>query len=401
MESLVHPVHQSVLVHQSSLYTLPVRILFTRFPLESAYGGAEIQTMSLMKGLMERDHAVAFAGSCPVLLEMCKKERIPSAEIDIGIPPVTKWGVLSFAWRKKRMHKVLKTVLDNFSGFVETSDSDVSRKTNIDVICMLSLSEKLLLTADAANQGMRVLWIEHDRIGRWLTHNPWLPLLLEQSNHAITVPVSHLSAGLYKDLGWDPATIRPIANGIDQMRFPVRASRRDAPANKSHLICIARLSPEKGVDVLIEAMAGVPDLFTLEIVGTGPEERALKALAKSLHLQERITFSGYMKDLSDVYARADALILPSRDNDPFGLVAAEAMMQSIPVVITDECGIAGYLEDGTDAIIAKADSASALTKAIKRLSAEARKIADNGKKTAHEQFSVERMVLDYEQLMQA
>jgi len=374
-----------------------VRILFTRFPLESAYGGAEVQTISLMKGLMERGHAVAFAGSCPVLLELCKKEHIPCAEVEIGVPPVTTWGALSFAWRKKRMRRILKTILNNFSG-VETRDSRVSTKTGIDVVCMLSLSEKLLLTTDAATQGTKVIWIEHDRIGRWLTQNPWLPLLLKQSGHAITVPVSHLSAALYQSLGWDPATINAIPNGIDPMRFPAGVQTRETRVSTQgiHLLCIARLSQEKGVDVLIEAMAGLPDSFTLEIAGTGREERALKDLVEKLNLSARITFSGYQKNLEPVYARASALILPSRDNDPFGLVAAEAMMQGIAVIVTDQCGIAGYLEDGVDAIITKADSVLALTKAIKRLSTEGEKVAINGKKTALEKFSMKRMVEDYE-----
>ena len=139
-------------------YTSHMKILFTRFPLESSRGGAENQTLWLMKGLIQRGHAVAFLGSCPALLAMCKEEGIPNTELNIGPPPVTKWSAISFFWRKKRMQQRLQEALSKFE--------------NVDAICMLSLSEKLLLTETANEKGIKVLWIEHDTIGRWLTKNP-------------------------------------------------------------------------------------------------------------------------------------------------------------------------------------------------------------------------------------
>ena len=83
-----------------------VRILFTRFPFESAYGGAEVQTISLMKGLKAHGHEVSFVGSCPALIDLCNKEGISSKEIKIGPPPVSKWTAISFIWRKKKMKKI-------------------------------------------------------------------------------------------------------------------------------------------------------------------------------------------------------------------------------------------------------------------------------------------------------
>ena len=126
-----------------------MKILFTRFPLESAHGGAELQTLSLLKGFAKRGHAVSFLGSCPVLLEMCKKEGISAVALSIGKPPVTKMGAISFAWRKQKMQRTLETAICEFG--------------ELDVICMLSMTEKILLTPFAAKQGIKVFWIEHDR----------------------------------------------------------------------------------------------------------------------------------------------------------------------------------------------------------------------------------------------
>ena len=153
-----------------------MKILFTRFPLESAYGGAEVQTLSLMKGLREHGHAVVFAGSCPTLLKLCREENFPVAELNIGAPPVSKNTVIGFFWRKQNMRRQLEALLEQFS--------------NLDALCMLSLSEKILLTPLAVHKGIKTFWIEHDRIGPWLTKNPWLKKLQQMSNAVTTIAVS-------------------------------------------------------------------------------------------------------------------------------------------------------------------------------------------------------------------
>ncbi len=364
-----------------------MKILFTRFPLESALGGAEIQTLSLMEGLMTRGHAVGFAGSCPVLLAECKKHGVPTVEWHIGPPPVTKWGTISFAWRKIGMRKKLEQLLAQFS--------------DLDVIAMLSLSEKLLLTDIATEENIKTVWIEHDRIGRWLTKNPWLSLLLQQSKKVTTVAVSDLSRKMYVDMGWEADRVVAIANGIDEKRLRHVETPWQAVSsnNPFHIGCIARLSYEKGVDLLIEAMVQVPDA-TLEIVGEGRQRSELERLIAKLHLEDRVKLLGRINDLSTVYARIDVLVLPSRDNDPFGLVAAEAMLLGIPVIVTDQCGIAGYVEEGKDVVISQANSVSALAEGIKRTSnVEYRmSLGKEGQKTAKEKFTVERMVDEYEKV---
>lgn len=373
-----------------------MKILFTRFPLESAFGGAEIQTLSLMQGLIARGHAVSFAGSCPILLAKCREAGIPTVASHIGAPPVTGWGAISFVWRKVGMRKKLQALLAQY--------------TDLDAIVMLSLSEKLLLTDIAQAQGIKVVWLEHDRIGRWLTGNPWLKTLLGQSNKATTVAVSELSRNMYIAMGWDANKVIAVANGIDEKRVMVSPSNHDALGatlrrtqgdTSLHLGCIARLSYEKGIDLLIRAMADLPPKITLEIVGKGKEQQALQFLIDRLHLANRVHITPPIPDLTAVYERIDALLLPSRDNDPFGLVAAEAMLLGVPVVVTDACGIAGYLTDGKDAIIAKANSVSALEDAIKRmLDVEDRMaLSTEGQKTAKEKFTVGRMVDEYEKVL--
>ncbi len=366
-----------------------MRILFTRFPLESAMGGAEIQTLSLMEGLRTRGHDVAFLGSCPVLLAECRKRNFTATELQIGPPPVTAWHATTFLWRQRSMKNKLLTAL-------------TARRSPLSALCMLSLSEKLLVTEYLHRQKKTVLWIEHDRVGNWLRRNPWLPRLRRLSRWATTVTVSEMSRRLYRELRWEDKSTVAIPNGIDLTRFQKAEGRRQKSAVVLSIGCVARLTRDKGVDVLIKALRDVPKI-QLTIVGQGREEAVLQALIASHGLGDRVRILPAMDDLGAFYRSLDLLVLPARDHDPFGLVAAEAMSVGVPVIVTDQCGIASYLHDGIDALVVEAGSPDKLAQAIKQLADPRRRerMGAAGHRTAHEQFSLAAMIDRYEKLMQS
>jgi glycosyltransferase involved in cell wall biosynthesis len=369
-----------------------MKLLFTRFPLESALGGAEIQTISLMKGLAARGHAVAFLGSCPTLLKLCRNEGIPTVEASIGPPPVSRLTALRFLVRQGRMRWKLEKLLDSFS--------------DLDAICMLSLSEKILLTPRAREQKINIFWIEHDHVGPWLTQSPWLSRLRELSKFVSTVTVSEMSRRLYLALGWNPERTVAIPNGIDVGRFAGAGSSATKRDGTFHIGCVARLTPEKGVDLLIDAVSQMPDA-ALTIIGRGREVGLLHSMVDGISQHEhvdppRIRIVPHVDDLFAFYRSLDVFVLPSRENDPFGLVAAEAMSAGVATVVTGQCGIAGSLRDGTDALIVSAGSSDALREALVRLrdSAFRTQLSEEGRKTAEQEFSLEKMTDRYETLFQ-
>lgn len=382
-----------------------MRILFTRFPLESRFGGAEVQTLSLMNGLKERGHDVAFLGSCPVMLRESANIGVPTTVLDIGAPPVTKFGAISFFWRRRGMQKKLEEAI---------SRSGDSRISAPDTIVMLSLSEKLLLTPAALAQGIRVIWLEHDRVGRWLTSNPWLAELRNLSRLVTTVVVSELSRKIYLDLGWDEKTVVAIPNGIDEKRLEVRRPKAEVQSDDASFALhtshfrigtVARLSADKGVDVLIQAVADLPQT-DLTIVGTGSEEGFLRRLITDMTAREsaheqRVRLHRTVDDLGAFYRSLDVFVLPSREHDPFGLVAAEAMLCRTATVVTDACGIASSLQNGIDALIVPANDAGALKNALRSLehSAQRAAMADAGKRSAQERFSLKTMIDAYESML--
>jgi len=358
-----------------------MNILFTRFPLKSAEGGAENQTTWLWEGLRQRGHVVSFLGSCPVLLRRARALTIKSEQLTIGAPPVTKWSAISFFWRRKLMRMQLIEAIEKIYPKPEA-------------IVMLSLTEKLLLTEWVASKGIKVFWVEHDRIGPWLTRNPWLPHLKRLSAMAMTVCVSSLSRRKCIDLGWDEHRVVAIPNGVPAASLMTRESHVGL-----QLGCIARLSPEKGVDVLLGSIRDVPNV-ELTIVGQGPEEGFIRKLIEAdteTHGTPRVHLINRVENIEKYYESIDVLVLPSSDHDPFGLAAAEALMRGLPVIVTDQTGIAGYLQNRTDAIIAEAGSEISLQKAIlSMLDPLVRSnIGESGMRTAREKFSLEKMVDEY------
>ncbi len=347
-----------------------MNILFTRFPLESLLGGAEVQTLSLMEGLLSRGHSVSFLGSCPVLLEEGAKNGVETVRLEIGAPPVTKWGAISFLWRKRGMKKRLEQALQEGG--------------QPDVLCMISLSEKILLTPFALNKGIRVIWIEHDSVGRWLRGNPWLSTIRKLSSRVKTVCVSELSAGLYRELDYE--NVHCIPNGVCE---PKSFSSKQIE-NELTIGCIARLNPEKGVHILVEAVKHFGNVKLL-INGNG-EQR--------IEENQQVRFIRRVLIFDEIYEQIDVLVLPSIENDPFGLVVAEAMLRNIPVICTTACGISRYLHSGEDSLVVKAGSAIALRDALEMMmDKETRnRIAASGKQTAEENFTVKRMVDQYEEL---
>src|SRR3989339_518405 len=356
-----------------------MRILFTRFPLESAYGGAEVQTLALLSGLAARRHGVAFLGSCATLLKLCWDEGIRAAELEIGPPPVTKWGAVSFLWRRKSMQRRLEAAIQEFGP--------------LDAIVMLSMTEKLLFTPFALQRGIRVLWVEHDRVGRWLIKNPWLPALRRASAGATIVTVSELSRQIYvEQLHFAPERIAVIGNGIDPQHLQGEGNETRPERTTLHVGTVARLSHDKGVDLLLQAMRDLPGV-TLDIMATGAhgrDEAKLRALAAEINANgERIRFlPPSAAGIGAFYRSLDVFVLPSRLHDPCPLAPMEAMLLGVPTIMTEACGTAGYLQPGKDAIVVRTDSSGALHEAVVALLSRERlaSVAHNGKCTAREKF---------------
>lgn len=98
------------------------------------------------------------------------------------------------------------------------------------------------------------------------------------------------------------------------------------------VLVVQRLQPEKRTDIALRAFAAAdPAGWTLDIIGRGPEEPALRALARRLGVADRVRFLGFRDDVSEQMSGAGVLLAPC-DVEGLGLSVLEAMAHALPVV---------------------------------------------------------------------
>jgi glycosyltransferase involved in cell wall biosynthesis len=121
-------------------------------------------------------------------------------------------------------------------------------------------------------------------------------------------------------------------------RFPNLRGKRLA-------ICLSRIHPKKGTDILIQAFAAtLAECPAYHLVISGPDQvgwqRDLEALAQSLSISDRITFTGKLEGPLKwgAFAASEVFTLPSHQEN-FGIVVAEALACSLPVVLSDKINI--------------------------------------------------------------
>ena len=147
----------------------------------------------------------------------------------------------------------------------------------------------------------------------------------------------------------------------------------DTPADAPLLVALGRLHENKAFDVLLRALADLPDAW-LWIGGEGPDGNALKSLAADLGVQERVRFLGWRDDADALIAAADIFVCPSR-HEPLGNVVLEAWAAQKPVVATAATGPAELIGDNERGVLVPIDDARALARAITSLLADRQQAA--------------------------
>jgi glycosyltransferase involved in cell wall biosynthesis len=155
---------------------------------------------------------------------------------------------------------------------------------------------------------------------------------------AVVVATSHATARrILGRHGLDPARLHVAPPGVD-------AAPPAAPsAGGARLLCVAALTPRKGHDTLVAALARISDL-PWSCTCAGPLDRAPEHAAgvrrRAAALGDRVTFPGPVTGaaLEALYAGADLLVLASRA-EPYGMVVTEALARAVPVIVADVDGV--------------------------------------------------------------
>lgn len=362
------------------------KILVTRFPYESRWGGEELHTVRLMEELDKRGYEAFFMGSCGVLMKEFHERRFLCKKTWLSKPPVTKGRLLLFS--------ILSPFLFFWAGYLLWR---AKRHWAVNTLYMLSLGEKLLMTPWAHLFGMKVFWLEHARIGKWLTQNPWRFLYHFLSKRATTVVTSRAMVKYLRP--WVSNVVAIPCGVLMEKPRPLRKAVVDFLKEGFALGSVARLSVDKGVDILVRLVQDKPDV-RLILVGDGPLRSALEKMADTE--QVLILPSLPRGELMSLYKALDLFVLSSMHMDPFGMVAAEAMVWGTPVLLTSVCGIAEDLRHGQEAWIVEPRLAE-LDKGLKRLMrspALRESLGMRGKVFVQNHYHLDTMVESFETLME-
>jgi glycosyltransferase involved in cell wall biosynthesis len=187
---------------------------------------------------------------------------------------------------------------------------------------------------------------------------------LERADALICTDASEAEA--VQELGLTPPTY-VVPNGIDMSRFrelPRRGAMRESlgMANGDVLILwLARLHPGKRPRLAVEAFGQVAARYgTAHLVFAGPDEAGMQSnlmdLAQRYQCADRVHFAGFLDRDEVRQALADAdLFLMTSESENFGVAAVEAMAAGLPVVITDEIGLARFVADADGGRVVTSD----------------------------------------------
>jgi len=180
-----------------------------------------------------------------------------------------------------------------------------------------------------------------------------------------------------------------------------------------NVLYVGRLSEEKGVKYLIEALKILKqqgDKFKAQIIGSGPEENQLKKLALSSKLtSEYIEFTGWIdrKKIAGYYSKADIFVGPSIESDTgwkeaLGVVFLEASAAGLPIIATRTGGIIDIIKDGETGFLVEQRSASEISnKLIELQNPELRKrLGKNAQSYVNKNFSWESVAERYNKLLE-
>lgn len=171
---------------------------------------------------------------------------------------------------------------------------------------------------------------------------PFLPLLNRGFRRAAVVQAISTYLGAWARVRGFAGSLEVVPNGVDVQKFSGEKVRHEGVV----LITASRLVRKNAVDDVIRALAQLPAEVRLVVAGSGPDESKLKKLTADLSVAHRVEWNGYVGHdrLPALLRSADIFIRPSR-SEGMGNSFIEAFAAGLPVVATQEGGIADFLFD--------------------------------------------------------
>lgn len=372
-----------------------MNILIIKNPIHSQpHGGGERHTMQVANHWRQAGHKIYFATTCPYLGDWARRDGFEVEDISwAGQEAVTEKALAKFTVTWPLLRRRWKTYL-----------KQKKKGWGIDCLYIYSWNEKFLLGQIARSLGLKMIFVEHRLLEKFIKLNPFRTWYVRNSRQATVVAVSEAVKRGALEVGVPAANIKVIYNGIDLEEFhgfcPV--------AHKNlRLGTISRLSSDKGLESLIAASAPIAkthENLEVDIVGAGPDEKPLRQKVIESGLKGTVKFIGSLprEEVVKFLGTLDIFTLTPTHGESFGLVLAEAGAAGLPCVVTDVGGVAEVVKNGETGIVVPPGNLAALTVALKKLldnPAWRDRLGQAARRRVEKMFTLERMLSDFDKIL--
>lgn len=222
------------------------------------------------------------------------------------------------------------------------------------------------------------------------------------NNADAVIAISNFTKGLVEKVAKSArvVVVNPIVDP-DRLRSFAGSGRGDGRVKGRTILTVARLVESKGHDIVLRAMPEVLKKFPdtcYRIIGSGPQETALKKLAVDLGISKHVIFAGEVDEtaLMAYYRDCDIFVMTSREIpergevEGFGIVFLEAGIFSKPVVASRSGGISDAVLDGVTGIMAEPAGPESVANAVIRLFSDdalAKRMGEAGRSRAEKEFN--------------
>lgn len=350
--------------------------------LSQVRGGAEQHMLTLLRGLDPERFALYL--SCPEAL----RPHLPDlpAHVRLAPPPPGQAWRAPAGWRWRQF----------------------LRRERIQIVhAHLSSASRAVMPWVALAHGAVLLETPHVREDwrRGWKRSSWLDRAAGCGVAGyIAVSVAN-AVYLHQDRCLPERKIRLIRNGIDvqalQHEIAAQPDPRPEfgiPTGEVLLVCAARLEPQKGHAVLLDALARLQTegsiSFRLVCLGEGSLRARLQQQAQCLGLGARVLFPGYCRHVAAWLAVAGVFVLPSH-YEGLPLAAMEAAAAGCPIVATAVDGTPEVISDGRNGLLVPPGNARALAHALHRLIADPQlrcQLGEHGRQRARRDFDQHHQV---------
>ncbi|MTK64683.1 MAG: glycosyltransferase family 4 protein [Methanobacterium sp.] len=379
-------------------------------------GGAERIVAYLCEGMVRRGHRVTVVSTCGPDMEPYPIEVRNGVEVIRFFPPNVYWsfersvkpGPRKWLWHARDAWN--RAAGDRFRTLLASAKPAILHSHVIDGF-------SASIWARAREAGIPVLHTAHDyhllcprafllTSGWRLCSQPRLHCRLYRNWHLRTTRHIDLFASpssflldKHRQAGLETAAQVVVHNGIPLPEDGAQVRLRRSSESRSRFVMLTRLTVEKGISVVLDAVAGLPKDLPVEvaIAGRGPLEAQVRAAAAA---DSRIRYLGFVdgEAKAGALSRAGYLLLPSLwyENAPVAIV--EAAAYGLGVIGSNIGGIPEFIEPGRTGLLFPPGDSTALAAIMRRLALDHDRLPDLAERTdaLAQRFSVERMIDDYE-----